>query len=268
MKTKNNTRFSPVTGAFGILLMSLFVTTHAFSASLLLDFGTTTQDTFSTTGVMTYSAVATGINARISATSGVPYTASNPTNNGSATGDIRVNAGVGSNIRMTLQLFDSTVGDGFTAFYNPGVNYDWNFVFYDIDRNHANFDEVTVYTPGIYTVTSNTDLSISSGTGFTTFSGQFTTGDVPGQDGLTSFTAAQADVAFGYKITNLNSIDFSYRVGDLGPNIGGRSLLIDANDLALAFEDFDPVVTVVPEPSSLAFLFASSALLLKRRRKQ
>ena len=100
---------------------------------------------------MDFLSVATGINASFIAESA--YNSNNPSNNGSASGDIRINAATAASVKLTLTLWDANAGNGLDVQYDPGVSYDWNLNFFDLDgRSASSWDVVTLITPGEYAV--------------------------------------------------------------------------------------------------------------------
>lgn len=245
--------------AIGLLL------TAPAQASIALNFGAISNPLFGTAGnlTQTYAAVAPGINATM--TAATVFTSLGPANNGSALGDIRVNAAPATNVNITISLWDATSGSGYNNPYNPGGSYSIAFGFFDIDGGFDSYDIVTVYTPGTYTVSSTTDLIITTGAGIS-FSGSGS-GEIPGQAGITTLTAAQADVAAIYTVTNTPSINFDYTVGISGPTPSGRNLLVDGDNLVELLAPFGPVTeTFIPEPSSLLLALTGLCLLGNRRR--
>ena len=237
-------------------------------ASIALNFGAISNPLFGTSGNLTqqYTGVAPGINATM--TAATSFTSLNPANNGSVLGDIRVNAANSTTVNITVALWDATSGNGYNNSYNPGGSYSWAFGFFDIDGGAGTYDVVTVYTAGTYTVTSTTALVITTGAGVS-FSG-IASPEIPGQGGITTLSAAQADVAAIYTVTNTSSINFDYAVGISGtPVANGRNLLVDGNDLMEGLATYGPVTeTFIPEPSALLLALSSMAFLTKRRRSQ
>lgn len=249
------------TAALGLLLIA------PVQASIALNFGALSNTLFGTSGNLTqpYATVAPGINATM--TVAAPFISLNPSNNGSVLGDLRVNAANSESVNITIALWDATIGSGYTTPYNPGGSYSWDFGFFDIDGGAGTYDVVTVYTPGTYTVTTSTALVITTGTGVS-FSGSASL-EIPGQGGITTLTAAQANVAAVYTVSNLTSIYFNYTVGVSGiPVANGRNLLLDGNGLMEGLAPFGPVTeTFIPEPSvPLLALFSASLLGLRRQR--
>lgn len=236
-------------------------------ASVSLSFGAISNPLFGTPGnlVQQYPNAAPGIN--VTMTAAAPFLSLNPTNNGSVLGDIRVNAANSTNVNFTVALWDASVGSGYVSPYNPGGSYSWAFGFFDIDGGAGTYDVVTVYTPGTYTVSSSTALVITTGSGVS-FSG-IASPEIPGQGGITTLSAAQANVAAIYTINNASSLNFDYSVGISGtPVANGRNLLVDGNDLMEQLNPYGPVtVTFVPEPSgAFMALFGLGGVALCRRR--
>jgi hypothetical protein len=237
----------------------------ASGQSLLLNFGAQSDPTFNQAGdlLTQFSGVYSGINATLSAANAFPST--NSANNGSVLGDVRVNLRNSNNVDLTISLWDANSGNGFDVAYDPGTSYDWTFVFYDIDGDGSTFrDKVTVYSPGIYTLTDSTYLTTTVNSDSVSFLGG--TSSIPGQDGLVTLDANQANAAVSYKITNSPELRFNYNVGN-GTGSSHRNLLIDANDLTLAITGTPVPFNPVPEPSSTAIGVLGMTLLCLRRRR-
>ena len=221
---------------------------------------------------MDFTSVATGINASVIAESA--YTSNNPSNNGSINGDIRINAATNASAKMSITLWDASAGTGFDTQYNPGVNYDWNLNFFDLDgRPASSWDVVTLMTEGEYAVSENSGLGLTtSDLGHVSFRGRGIGDNVPGEAGLsTPITEEQANAMVSYTVENLSSVEFTYTVvlGSSG-TAAGRNLLIDGGSLNIALDPFSPVtgtVVAVPEPSSLAaILLTLMGSMFYRRR--
>lgn len=245
----------------------------AFASSFTLDFGDVTASSFGTAGNLTieFLDVATGINATLTTTDTF---SSNPrSNNGSISGDIRVNARNGQDVEMTLTLFDATVGDdGFTTLYDPGTDFDWDLGFYDIDgwdtRPNEYYDVVTIDTTNIgamsYTVTESTGLVITSDDDSVSFSGT-NTGGIPGQTGLDGeLSQAQSDVSMILSLSNTPTVTFTYTV--FGTANRTRNLLVDGGAISLAGETVTTAVAPVPLPATGALMVAGLAGLGIARR--
>lgn len=248
------------------LIASGLLLTPLAQASIALNFAAISNPLFGTAGNLTqqYATVAPGINATM--TAATPFTSPNPVNNGSVLGDIRVNAAPATNVNITISLWDASSGTGYNNPYNPGGSYSFAFGFFDIDGGFDSYDVVTVYTPGTYTVTSSTALLITTGAGVS-FSGS-ASGEVPGQGGITTLTAAQAHVAAIYTVTNNSSINFDYAVGLAGPTPNVRNLLVDGNDLTESLAPFGLVTeTFIPEPSAILLGMLSTSLFSLRRKR-
>lgn len=268
------------TGLLAALALSL--PNAAMAASIVLDFGASSQPGFSAAGDlrMEFVGVATDINA--SMTADAAYDSNNPTNNGSASGDARINSRIGGDVIVRLELWDATVGTGFESLYDPGVDFSWKFAFYDIDGRPATFDVLTVFTPGTYTLSGTSNLVVNATGQSTSFSGikaededgtvigtgpdTVNNGDIPGQEGLqqSGVTQLQADYMVIYEVENTSVIDFGYAVG--GNRNSGRNLLIDGGELNL--DDFDPKTSVTPVPLPMAgwMMLAGLGTLVTMRR--
>lgn len=245
----------------------------AFASSFTLDFGNVTASSFGTTGNLTieYLEVADGINATLTATD--TFSSSPRSNNGSISGDIRVNATNSQDVEMTLTLFDSTVGDdGFTTLYDPGTDFDWDLGFYDIDgwdtRPNEYYDVVTIDTTNIgamsYTVTESTGLVITSDDDSVSFSGT-NTGGIAGQTGLDGeLSQAQSDVSMILSLSNTPTVTFTYSV--FGTDNRTRNLLVDGGAISLAGETVTTAVAPVPLPAPGALMVAGLAGLGIARR--
>ena len=236
-------------------------------ASIALNFGAISNPLFGTAGNLTqaYANVAPGINATM--TAATPFTSPNPANNGAVLGDARINAAIGTNVNITIALWDATTGSGYNNAYNPGTSYSVAYGFFDIDGGFGTYDVVTIYTPGAYTVSSGSVLVITPGPGSISFSGS-ASGNVPGEGGITTFGSAQANVAAIYTVSNLSSINFDYQIVVPGPPTTTlRNLLVDGDSLVELLAPYGPVTgTFIPEPSALLLAALGTCLLGVRRR--
>ncbi len=252
--------------------MASLITATGFAGSaqalvLDLDFGNVSDQTFNQAGDLRidYFGVSAGVNATLFAQD--PFDSLAPSNNGSVQDDVRVNTNVGENVYLTLQLWDADSGSGFDTVYDPGTDFEWTLTFYDIDGGSGTYDEVTLITPGSYTVTSTTDLEISTTADGLKFSG-VNTEAIPGQSGLSSFTQEQADVAVGYTVQNSATVEFIYHVRQSTSPTGERNLLVDGGELRTAFDPYNPVSSPFPEPSAAVLVISGISLLATARRRR
>ncbi|MGJ8696735.1 MAG: PEP-CTERM sorting domain-containing protein [Verrucomicrobiaceae bacterium] len=242
--------------------------------SFIIDFGGLSDVTFGQTNpdYLEYGVVAndgtTDIYARIESKDFI--TPKNASNNGSVSGDARINIGpdgVGDAVRFELALFENS---GYTTPYNPGAFYEWQLMFYDIDgqANGSAWDNISFHTEGTYTVTGSTALEITHDGVSSHFSGRYIDGNnVRTQGGATTFgNQSEADAAVLYKVSNRNSLEFTYEASG-----NGRNTLIDGGEVN--FDGFGTTVTGVvgigvPEPGSLALLFLGAPIVFGRRRQR
>ncbi len=253
-----------------------------FSSAIVLDFGTLSVDStdaaidFGDTigDTLDYGVVAndgtTDIFARITTKNTfVVKDTTSPTNagqpNGSIGGDVRLQVR-GDIASYTLGLYQDA---SYTALYNPGVTFDWSFMFYDIDSNVSmtNYDQITFFTSGTFSITDTSTLVITADGTSTTFSGE-DAGRVTNVDEAdTTFTTQdQADVSVVFSVVDLAEIEFDYNVG----GNGARLAFIDGGNLTFSgYTTGTYSVGAVPEPSastSILGLF-SFFYIVKRRRK-
>ncbi len=241
---------------------------------LTLDFGTQTDYSFNQAYdlEMQYRNVANGVNATLTAEESF-FDGFFSNYHGSVSGDIRIAAFSGSDINLSLQLWDANSGNGFDTAFDPGQDYEWTLGFYDIDSHDfssGTWDEVTLITPGTYVTTQTTKLNpTTTEQGYVNLSGEGA-GGVPGQSGLAPpITQEQADVAAIYTVKNTARMDFTYSVKD-GGMAGTRVLLVDGGELRAALDQFQPEATPFPEPSAavllpMVFLMVHSAQRCRRR---
>ncbi|MFC5051724.1 PEP-CTERM sorting domain-containing protein [Rubritalea spongiae] len=255
---------------YSLCLVSLLGSAHA--ASIDLNFGSVDKQTeLNNDGTMSFTAPiandgTTDIYALIVAETS--YTQGGSGGSGSAADDVKINQAPNTTTNFTLTLYQN---EELTEVYDPGVSFSYDLFFYDIDGHNTEgdkyYDIVTVYTPSVVTYTTTTELTITNNAdGSVTASGINTNG-VPGQDGLTSFNQAQADVAASFTFTDTASVNFDYTIVN-NYNSGQRNLLIDGGNLTFGTFDTDTTtVTAVPEPSSTMLLGLGSLALILRRRK-
>ncbi|MBY8974377.1 hypothetical protein KHP62_01070 [Rhodobacteraceae bacterium NNCM2] len=231
------------------------------AATIDLNFGSFSQPTFGkgTDLEMQIENVATGINASLTAATEFP--SRQPSSNGAANDDLRINMQRGNSVELTLTLWDATAGTGFDTAFDPVESFEWNLVFYDLDGVvGSSTDNITLLSPSTYTVTTTTALTIDdSVAGQVTFIGGGAA-NVPGELGLTSFTQEQADVALSVQVSDLNYLTFIYEA--TGGQNSGRNALIDGGTLTL--DDFDTVtstVSAVPVPAPALLLLSGLAAL-------
>lgn len=236
------------------------------AASFTLDFGNISAPNFNTNKLIQYSSVASGINATLTADD--VFLSGRPWRNGSLNGDIQVNASTapgGQNIGLTLSLFDSSIGTGYESLYNPGTDFDWELVFYEIDGTNGSnvfYDAVTVLDNRngnlSYTLTDPTDLVVTSAPGSVTFSGE-NAANVPYGETGGVLSAAQSKVSTIIKLTNTSVLDFIYTA--VGRSTNQRNLLIDGGTLSLTGTTVTTPISPVPVPAAGLLLVAGIALL-------
>ncbi len=266
-----------------LLLLAGFSAVAPAAIVLELNFGEQSDPTFNQSGDlrMDFTNVAEGVNASL--TADAPFAAANPSLHGAVSDDIRVNVqssmdATGADDPLndavfTLQLWDARAGSGFETKFDPGTDYEWSLVFYDLDSGNTasgSWDEVTLLTPGTYILTENSILggTVDPRTGGYFFSGKGV-GEVPGQSGITPpLTEEQADAALVYTVKNLSSVQFKYEVRAGAPNTG-RNILIDGGELRTALEPYQPTAIPFPEPSAAVLVLSGLAVmsLCRRRRK-
>lgn len=188
-------------------------------------------------------------------------------NNGTPTGtdDLRIHVGVGTATSFTFSLYDGTTATPFTSLYNPGSNYGYSLVAYDLDGISTAFngaDVLKVFGTFDYIVSSPTSVNVTPITGGLQFDADGV-GEVAGQAGIQDFTTLpngpnQLPISVYFEFTNVNTFEFEYSA----PNVGtgtGRNLLLDGDDLSIG--DFG----IVPEPSSFSVCVLGLALWFCRR---
>ncbi|MEM7792308.1 MAG: PEP-CTERM sorting domain-containing protein, partial [Verrucomicrobiota bacterium] len=218
--------------------------------------------------VVDYTNVATGAGApmldvRIEAiTPYIPQSAATGNNqNGSVGDDLKLHIDSGASTLFRFSLFNA----GTETLYDPGVDYSFDFVFYDLDGNVSNSrgaDQIIFYSPLTYTVTANTTIAITQDSSSITFTG--TAGAVNGNEGLTSFANAnQENASVNIEFSNLSQFDFTYGAPNNGAQDGGRNLLADPRDLVVN----GTPTQFVPEPTSYGLLLGLSAVVFVWRRR-
>ncbi|MEO0508631.1 MAG: hypothetical protein AAF065_02085 [Verrucomicrobiota bacterium] len=221
--------------------------------------------------VIIYSDIANGVGApnldlRLEAlTTYIPNSAAAANNqNGSVSNsdDLKLHLDSGQSTRFRFSIFNG----GTETLYDPGVDYSYDFVMYDIDGNTSNprgADSVTFYTPLTYTVTDTTSIDVMQSGNAITFTG--TAGSVAGNEGLSSFANQdQEDASVSIVISNTSQFEFDFATPqDVPADEGGRNLLIDPGSLAV---DGDPVVFVPEMSFTSAILGIFAAFVASRRR--
>lgn len=186
-------------------------------------------------------------------------------NNGTPVGtdDFKIHLDIGTQTQFRFSLYDGANGQFDTA-YNPGTSYSFSLVAYDIDGGTgSNFDELLIYSPVEYTLTSTSPLDVTETPTYIGFSGEGT-GEVLGQDGVTSFLPEQEDVAVALTFSNLSTFVFEYRIpGTVGTG-SGRNQLFDGDDLAVSGTPID----YVPETNAFSLTVGMVAFISLARRRR
>ena len=258
------------------------VATNAVASTFILDFGTFSSSTFDDAAGNTidYGIVgndgATDIYARL--TSLAPFVSPVEANNGSAGGDIRLNAARGETVQLQLDLFSDS---SYSTAYSSVTSYDWTVFFYDVDGVNGSYgtggdffdadtyyDQVLVRTAGTATFSSDTVLDYSNTADGLLVSAEGEAG-VLGQGGVTALDSEQQKYAFGYTLTDTSSLAFDYIVQDTSFSTLERNLVIDGGDLGFSGDTLT-VVAPVPLPAGapllLAGLGAFGVLRLRKKR--
>ncbi|HBR94825.1 MAG TPA: hypothetical protein DEA90_11745 [Opitutae bacterium] len=243
--------------------LGLLITTMSASAAIDLDFGEldlTSEMNSASTSSFSSTAIGndgiTDIYAQLSVVDGNGFTGDFA---GSAAGDVKIGQYRNTTTQYSLTLYQDAA---LSEIYAPASSFTYDLFFYDIDGHDdygdQYYDVVTVYTPSVATYTTTTDLTITTnGDGSITASGKDTAA-IDGQQGLTSFTPEQADVAISFTFTDTATVIFDYTVINTN-STGNRNLLIDANNLAFA-EGTTETLEVVPEPAAFGLLCSAMSL--------
>lgn len=200
-------------------------------------------------------------------------------NNGTAgaTDDMRIHLGNGGATHFRFSLYDGTVPGSFSTLYDPGENFAFRLVVYDLDGDstaQGGADYLTVTGPFGYAVSASSNIQVTDqGNGDYLFEADGV-GEVAGQVGIQNFTTGdgpnQLPISVYYEFNNISSFEFEYAVPNTPTGSGsGRNLLFDGDDISLG--DFGPntSLTYVPEPSAFALILglAGIAFSLNRRAK-
>ncbi|MEM8866810.1 MAG: hypothetical protein AAGC73_00950, partial [Verrucomicrobiota bacterium] len=193
----------------------------------------------------------------------IPESASAGNNqNGSVGDDLKMHIDSGETTLFRFFLYNADT----TTLYDPGVDFSFDFVIYDLDgdvTNSRGASQVTFYTPLTYTVTSATTLNISQDSSSITFTG--TAGSLAGNEGITSFANTnQENAAVGIVIENTSQFDFAIGAPNNGIEDGGRNILFDPNDLTVT----GTPINFVPEPGSYALWAGLLVLFAACRRSR
>jgi hypothetical protein len=164
-------------------------------------------------------------------------------NNGTVGDDIKIHMDLGTTTRFRLSLFNA----GTTTLYNPGTEYSFSIVIYDIDGDATKTggaDVVTFHSPMTYVITADSTVFVdTTDPSAIKFTG--TGGEILGQAGLTSFTPEQENASLQIEISNSSSFEFSYGAANTSGG-SGRNMLLDAQNLQVT----GAPITFVPVPES------------------
>lgn len=253
----------------------------AFASTFTLDFGSTSARSFNNAAgnYINYGVVAndgsTNIYARLTTLNA--FSSATASNNGSAAGDLRVNARRGESVQLKLELFSDA---SYATSYTNASSFDWTLLFYDVDGisddvngyganlNETNYyDEVLMRTEGVATFTEDTELNYSMTADGLLVNAEGA-GSVSGQQGLTSLSAEQQNYAFAYTVSNTSTLFFDYNVQDLSFTSRARNLLVDGGSLEITEDSFDVNVSAVPLPAGAPMLIVGMGALAALRRRR
>jgi hypothetical protein len=242
--------------------LGLLFSAMSANAAINLDFGDldlytemSTSNTASfTTSIGTYGS--TEIYAQLVAVNS-DYSGANA---GSAAGDVKIGQTKNTTVQYSLTLYQDAA---LTEIFSPSESYSYDLFFYDIDGHDVYgteyYDIVTVYTPGVATYTVDTDLTITTNADGSITASGYGTEAIDGQDGLTSFTTEQENVAISFTFTDTATVIFDYTVVNTTSTINGdRNLLIDADNLTFVSETVTQ--NIVPEPAAFGLLCSAMSL--------
>lgn len=253
---------------------------QAQASSFTLDFGNVSSTGFNSAAnnVINYGVVANdGVNDIYGQLTTLnAFDSNQDANNGSVSGDVRINAKRGETVQLDLSLF---LDASYTTAYTSTSDFEWSLIFYDIDGiddsvssygptiNETNYyDEILLRTEGVATFTDSTVLSYSDTEDGLLVSAVNQAG-VDGQSGITTLSDEQQDYTVAYTVENTSSVLFDYIVQDISYSNRARNLLIDGGSLTLTGETISTSIpSPVPLPAGGALLIGGLAALGTFRR--
>lgn len=206
-------------------------------------------------------------------------TATGLANNGTPAGtdDLRIHLGAGESTSFRFSLFDGAGANAgtFSTLFNPGDNFAYRLVTYDLDGNSSfsgGADYLSVSGPFGYALSANSDIQVTDEGGGNFLFEADGVGEINGQAGIQDFTTGdgpgQLPISVYLEFNNISSFEFTYSVPNdpLGSGTG-RNLLFDANDIEIGDFGENPTLTYVPELNNYSFLVGILALgfILRRR---